>query len=261
MLKIKKISFIGAGNVATNLAIAFFESGIKIESIFSRKKQNAEELAKKVNAVSVDKICELKKTSDLYILAIPDDALDIVINDLNKCFGKKINCVHTSGSVSIDVFRDYFDNFGSLYFLQTFKKNNLIDFSKIPCLINTDSGTFRESLFELAGKITEVADFMDDEHRKILHIAAVFANNFVNHLFSISKNLTIENGVKFDYLFPLIKETVEKIIEGEDPDLMQTGPAVRNDEKVIAEHLSYLKKYPDFRKIYRILTEDIIAKS
>lgn len=100
MLEIKKISFIGSGNVATNLAHAFFNKGIKIESIFSRKLENAEKLAETVDAKAVNKICELTKKSDLYVISVTDDALDNVIEDLHKCFGRKINCVHTSGSVS-----------------------------------------------------------------------------------------------------------------------------------------------------------------
>lgn len=101
---------------------------------------------------------------------------------------------------------------------------------------------------------------MDDENRKILHIAAVFSNNFVNHLFSISKKLTLQKNIKFEYLIPLIKETLEKIIGGEDPDLMQTGPAVRNDVKVINEHLKQLQSTPDYMEIYRVITNDILSK-
>ncbi|MEZ4908574.1 MAG: DUF2520 domain-containing protein [Saprospiraceae bacterium] len=258
-MKISKISFIGAGNVATNLAIAFYNSGIKIKSIYSRNIKNAINLASKTDAIPTDNIGDIDKNSDLYIISVPDNAIESILNNLSLVLDKEARCVHTSGSLPIEIFKNYFKNYGSLYFLQTFTKTDITDLTNVPCLINSNSLSFSEELKNLGFKVSQKVDFIDDKQKKTLHIAAVFSNNFVNYLFSISKKISEDNKVKFEYLYPLIQETCEKIIKGNDPKSIQTGPAIRKDYKTMEEHEQYLKTYNEnYEKIYKLLSDELI---
>ena len=90
-----------------------------------------------------------------------------------------------------------------------------------------------------------------------LHIAAVFVNNFTNHLFKISADILQKQQLPFDVLLPLIEETVNKI-RSNAPDVMQTGPAVRGDDATVAKHLDFLEKHtPQYSLIYKILSVGI----
>jgi hypothetical protein len=72
-----------------------------------------------------------------------------------------------------------------------------------------------------------------------LHVAAVFVNNFTNHLYQIGQEICTDNRVPFEILTPLISETAQKIMLLSPQDA-QTGPAKRNDTATIAAHEAFL---------------------
>jgi predicted short-subunit dehydrogenase-like oxidoreductase (DUF2520 family) len=88
-----------------------------------------------------------------------------------------------------------------------------------------------------------------------LHIAAVFANNFTNQMFKLANDICKENNFSFDLLKPLINETAAKI-QSLDPAKAQTGPAKRNDQKIIEKHLSQLSG--EQKEIYKLISKSII---
>ena len=98
---------------------------------------------------------------------------------------------------------------------------------------------------------------MSSEERRILHVSAVFACNFTNHLLTISKRILDAEHLEFDLLKPLIRETIRKALEAPDPAVVQTGPARRGDQQIIEKHLDYLERYPAWQGIYEILSESI----
>ncbi|MBK9012867.1 MAG: DUF2520 domain-containing protein [Saprospiraceae bacterium] len=111
-------------------------------------------------------------------------------------------------------------------------------------------------LTTLAEQISDHVYCINDEKRATLHLAAVFVNNFTNHLFSIGEIILKPADLPFEMLLPLIRETVTKLDDG-PPAAMQTGPAVRHDEATIQRHLRQLKDQPELETIYRILTKNI----
>lgn len=257
MTKIRKISLIGAGNLATNLGRELYNSGIEISSVYSRNKANADALASFIRSKGVNRIEDLPANSDLYILAVSDAAIQQLASELNQCYGDKLQVVHTSGTISIKLLEEYFQHCGVLYFLQSFTKSRKADFIDVPCFISANTEKMKRELTGLAEKIVRETKFINDENRKILHLAAVFCNNFVNNLYSVSKKIMTDENLPFEHLFPLIKETANRITEGNDPELCQTGPAKRNETKVIREHLKYLEEYPKVRTIYEAITKNI----
>ncbi|MBF4467380.1 Rossmann-like and DUF2520 domain-containing protein [Flavobacterium sp. LC2016-12] len=244
-----QITIIGSGNVAQHLIKAFSKSeAVEIAQVFSRKKEKLSSL------IEFDKIVsnyENLKEADLYIIAVTDNAIAEVSQQLP--FNNQL-VVHTSGTASIETLDDK-NRKGVFYPLQTFSKNKEIDFSIIPICLEADN-TFDFRVLETVAKSISKAVFpINSEQRKALHVAAVFVNNFTNHLYQIGQEICEENQVSFDILKPLIQETAEKIKTLEPIDA-QTGPAKRNDSSTIEAHLEYLTN-ENQKNIYKILTQSI----
>ncbi|MBC8146969.1 MAG: DUF2520 domain-containing protein [Bacteroidetes bacterium] len=251
-----KISIIGTGNVATHLALELANSGHNLVNIFGRTEIKAKQLSEKVNSSFTSEISNIPKDVDLIIVSITDNAIESVIRNVN--FGNTL-IVHTSGSVAMDIFEKSSENFGVFYPLQTFSKNKEVDFKYIPICVEANNNKNIHLLFELGKSISNDVRKINSEQRKIIHLAAVFACNFTNHLYSIADEILESNGIPFDILRPLIKETSNKI-DNNKPAEVQTGPASRGDSEIIQKHLGQLQNKPEFREIYDLLSRNILQK-
>ena len=243
-----QIVLIGSGNVAFHLAKAFTEAQIPISQIFGR---NTTELQKISEQFSIPFSTETLADSDLYIISVTDSSI-AEVSALIK--NKNVLVAHTSGSVSREALSGNYRK-SVFYPLQTFSKSKNLDYSKIPFFIDAENENDEEILKNLASKISKNVMLANDEKRKYIHLTAVFACNFVNHLYARAKEISDSQGIPFDYFLPLIDETTQKIHELE-PKLAQTGPAIRNDEKVLKLHESLLTDEEKL-KIYKTLNESI----
>ena len=243
-----QIVLIGSGNVAFHLAKAFTEAQIPISQIFGR---NTTELQKISEQFSIPFSTETLVDADLYIISVSDSS----ISDVSSLIKNENALVtHTSGSVSREALSGNYRK-SVFYPLQTFSKSKNLDYSKIPFFIDAENENDEEILKNLASKISKNVMLANDEKRKYIHLTAVFACNFVNHLYARAKEISDSQGIPFDYFLPLIDETTQKIHELE-PKLAQTGPAIRNDEKVLKLHESLLTDEEKL-KIYKTLNESI----
>ena len=252
---IQKITLIGAGNLATCLGKSLKKNGFDILQVYSRTEKSAKILSEKLNTKYTCNTDHLDLSSDLIIISIKDDAIGEILKKI-KC--KKLKIVHTSGSVPMQVLKKYSSDCGVFYPVMTLSKNRDIDFRDIPLCLEADSNEFLSELKKMAGRISSQVLEIHSKERKILHMAAVFANNFVNHFYDISGNILKENGLSFDLLKPLIRETASKIMEIPPHDA-QTGPARRCDKSIINNHLKLLKDNPERKKIYKFITDSIIS--
>lgn len=253
-----KVTIIGAGNLGTHLAKAFFEKGIVISQVFSRKKEKAQTLAQIVGADAISNLENIEKTADLYLLTVSDDAISQVSRQLSTHLNLSL-VVHTSGATSSLVFSDYFSRFGVFYPLQTFKADQKVDFSEVPLCIYGKREKDQKLLLQLAAQLSQSVHAIDDDQRATLHVAAVFANNFTNHLFHISQSLLAEKEVDFRLLLPLIQTTFEKI-KTQHAMEVQTGPAIRSDHQTVHKHIEELSGHPVYQKIYRVISKSINPK-
>lgn len=252
-----KISFIGSGNVANHLASAFHKKLHKMLSIYSTNELTGKSLAKLVDANFCSSPQMIDPLTDILILAVPDDEIHRIAKILSPVLNHEqtILC-HTSGTTDLAALQKYYSNAGILYPLQSFSVNKSVDMNQVPFCINGANTNVQMVLKELAKSISAHVVLMDDETRKVLHIAAVFANNFSNYMYVISEALCKDAGLDFALLRPLIQMTTEKIMEF-SPYTMQTGPAKRNDLRVIKEHLKFLQDYPEYRTIYKNISKAI----
>lgn len=186
--------------------------------------------------------------ADITIVAVSDDAIAEVSEKITNDF-----VVHVSGTKPLNELRNSTRK-GVFYMLQTFSKENPVDFSKIPFCLEAENDNDYQLLVKLAKVIGKDIYPISSSDRKILHVAAVFVNNFTNHLYTLGKNICDKNDIPFKVLLPLIEETALKI-KSLEPSKAQTGPAVRNDAKTIENHLTLLDE--NQKEIYKLLTKSI----
>lgn len=252
--EIKMVAIVGTGNIAWHLARALSRSGIVITSIISRSMERATQLAKEVSAIPLDDPAMLEEQPDMYLLCVSDD----VLPEAQTAYaGKGPLVVHTSGSTGMDVLATAGNETGVLYPLQTFTKGVEMSYEQFPFLVEGSTEKAAAQLKHLAGKISSEVHLVNSQQRRKIHVAAVFACNFSNHLSAIADRLMQESGLTFDLLRPLVEETTRKLREM-PPLNAQTGPAVRNDMTTIEMHMEALGNQPEEQELYRLLSDNII---
>jgi len=240
--------------VAGALCREMYSRGINILHIVSESQTSAKLLADECGALwSADLVFD--EPADIIIVAVPDHRLQKILSSI-KCPENTL-VAHTAGSFGLEVFPSRLKHTGVFYPLQTFSKERKISFSDLPFFIEASSSENEDMLKTLAESIGGKIYVVDKEHRKMLHLAAVFVCNFVNHMLTAGQEITTNAGLSYEVLEPLIAETISKAMEL-GPDQSQTGPAVRNDKNTIAKHIDLLSFSPELQNIYNDVTESII---
>lgn len=251
------IVILGTGNAATVLGRKFRKSEHVITQVAGRNAASAASLAEEWDCSFTTNWDVVVKNADVYILAVSDQAIEEVVHQL-KLPNRVV--AHTAASVSKDILKSITPHYGVFYPLQSLRKD-LPQLPDIPVFYDGSDELTLNTLKQLAqsiapGKIIQAGD----EERVKLHVAAVVANNFTNHLYKIAEDYCLKEGLDFRLLLPLIKETANRI-EEMAPAKAQTGPAIRQDEETIQKHLALLDSHPGIKKLYQFLTESIATSS
>ena len=249
----RKISIIGSGNVATNLAHAFDRAGHDILQVISANSERAKQLANCFGAYYGNSIASVDLNADFIIICVNDESYFNVLEELPK--GLKSIICHTSGPVSMDVISDYAPNFGVFYPLQSLRKEKYIDFLDVPIFIEGNSTNVRENLMNLADTISNKISEVSSIEREKYHLAAVFANNFTNLMYTLSHKYLEDESLDFQNLIPIIKETANRLAD-DKPESWQTGPAKRGDTAIMQKHIDMLED-PKLKEIYKQLSDYI----
>lgn len=240
------VAIIGSGNVATHLIHALLKiDSVSLKQVYTRNQTDLEvfsDLAPTINRL------DLLKEADITIIAISDDAIPEVSSKIKNSF-----VVHTSGSANINALKNT-GNKGVFYPLQSFSKEKKVDFAQIPFCLETENENDLVKLETLVSLLEGKVYHINSEQRKSIHVAAVFVNNFTNHMYAIAHDICKQYDVPFDILEPLIQETSQKI-KNLSPKEAQTGPAKRNDTETIQNHLNLLTKSQ--QDIYLKITQSI----
>jgi len=231
-----KIAIIGTGNIGTWL----------LKTLKNQKNLS-------VVSVSSRNIETLPKNFDLYIFALKDDIYEAVLQQIPF---KMSHAVHTSGSLSQSILTPYSEKFGVFYPYQTIKDyESGIRNDEIPLCIEASDSTFENALFQWAISIFNIVYKVNETQRFAMHLAAVFANNFTNAMYEVAYQIFKENNLDWSLIFPLLKNTFEKIKE-DAPHLAQTGPAIRNDVSIMEKHCNSLQN-EDLKKLYQLVSKII----
>jgi predicted short-subunit dehydrogenase-like oxidoreductase (DUF2520 family) len=191
--------------------------------------------------------------ADFYILSVSDEAIEEVAGIFAGASGI---WMHTAGAVSIKLLEKNFSNSGVLYPLQTLSMDRPVSLKETPILVEGSSTWVSEQIMKLASSISNHVTGMDSNHRLAIHLAAVFANNFSNHMVSIAEQILEEHGAELSLLRPILMETFSKL-ETMGAEAAQTGPALRNDLQTMQKHLELLKDHPEWEKLYTFISRNI----
>lgn len=246
------ITIIGSGNVAQQLGPALKNCGYRILEICSRNAGTGRSLAKKLNAAYLDDASKVTDTAGIVIIAVKDDAIQDVAKKLPAL--KKSLVIHTSGATDISVLKNKFKKCGVIWQVQTIKARKKLDFRKVPLVIEANNPPAKKTLTQLARSLSGKVYALNSHQRRVLHLGAVFVNNFPNHLMYLSKELLRKHGMPFEIFTPLIHSTIQSALQ--DPYTSQTGPAKRNDRKTMKAHLKLLKE-KNYRNLYKTISKSI----
>lgn len=246
------IVIIGAGNVAHCFGHLMKLHGHHVNQVISRRKENARELAELLGGEYATDLIDINMEADVYLLAVNDSVIP-ELNDLLR-LGRRI-VVHTAGAVPMEAIARISTNVGVMYPLQSIRKE-IKSYPAIPLILEGRNEEVLKRLHALAQSISPITATMDSAQRLQMHLAAVFCNNFTNHLIALAKFYCEQEGRDFSLLAPIIRETFQRL-DKYPPESVQTGPALRHDEQTMALHESILAQYPAMQQIYPMLSESI----
>jgi predicted short-subunit dehydrogenase-like oxidoreductase (DUF2520 family) len=249
------IVIVGAGRIATHLGKRLRAKGLRIAQVLNRSSESARELADELRADWSDDWSDIHRDADWVLLAVRDDAIVDVGRALAP-FVPDALVTHTSGATPGAVLAPLFQRYGVFYRLQSFSVERNPVWSKVPFCVDARAAEDVMMLKKIAKTIGNLVYQVNDEQRAVLHIAAVFANNFANHCFAIAEKILEEKDLPFELIHPLMEETLAKALL-ESPLKMQTGPAIRVDMDSIQRHLDWLMTHPDWRDLYLGLSRSI----
>ena len=252
-----KIAILGAGNLAWNLAPALEDAGHEITEVYARDLQKAKEITERIySATPMDDLDFSESRAELFILAIKDDALSEVADQLILPEGSVL--VHTSGAMPVEVISQSSASYvGVFYPLQSFTKGKKVDFEEVPFLLESEDEGSLQLLKKVAKSLSQLVYILRAKDRQAVHVAAVFASNFTNHMLRIAEDILHRQGLDPELLKPLIIESISKSLQ-QGARKAQTGPAIREDYETLESHHHFLAYNEQLAEIYRLISQDII---
>ncbi|MBB1149643.1 MULTISPECIES: DUF2520 domain-containing protein [unclassified Myroides] len=242
------LTILGSGKVAHHLIANILDSDqLQLQQIYARNTNSVPDMVPESSVVhSIDQL----QPADIFIIAVSDIAIEEVSKHIHLA---DQFVVHTSGTIPMSAISQ--ERKGVMYMLQSFTKEKDVDFSAIPFCIEANHAKDFQMLEQIAVCFSERVYKISSKQRKAIHLAAVFVNNFANHMFTLGEEVCKEHQVPFEILKPLIAETANKIMEL-SPVEAQTGPASRGDQNTIKQHLELLTD-PTKKEIYQLITKSI----
>ncbi len=253
----KKITFtlIGAGKLGTSVTIALNKRNVQPVNIVNRSLDKAKKLASLTGCINISTKLEKTGNSDFILVAVNDDSIPEILEEIKKT---KLPVFHCSGSTPISVFPSEICYNGVFYPLQSFSPGRQVDLADVPVLIESSDKKTHELLKEIAVRISSRVLEVNSEERMSVHIAAVIASNFSTHMLILARDYLKNKDLPSDLINPLLTETFEKYLDQRIENI-QTGPAVREDMKILEKHKELLKNEPLLQKIYTFVSESIIV--
>lgn len=252
------VTFIGSGNLAWHLAPALDNSDFAVRQVYSRHPKHAAELVAKLYEAEVVESLDFRESaSSIFIVATRDDVIESIAQEI--ILPPNAILVHTSGSQPLSILQYATGQCGVFYPLQTFSKKQNINFKEVPIFIESENNKTEAVLVAMAEAISPLTKKISSDQRLALHVAAVFASNFANHMFTIAHDLLKANKLDYEWLKPLITETINKSL-AIGPEQAQTGPARRKDVKMLDKHMELLQEDEQISEIYKLISQHILDR-
>jgi predicted short-subunit dehydrogenase-like oxidoreductase (DUF2520 family) len=253
---IQNIAVVGSGNIATWLVEQLQDTDFQIAQIYSYTLEHAQILAQSCNAQPIDQVSEILPDLDLYIFSLKDEHYAKILQEFT--FKMKL-AVITAGSLSCNILAEKSINYGVIYPCQSISKSHKINNLPVPLCIEGNTPATVEVLSAFASYLSDDRFFLNEEQRKILHLAAVFGSNFTNAMYGIAFDILAKSGLSTKMIYPLLQNTLARV-ENATPWEVQTGPAHRNDQSVMKQQVEMIDD-PQLRQIYQLISDYIIHKN
>ena len=252
-----KIAIIGAGNVAWHLAPALENAGHEVLEVYARSRTGAEQITSRLYSATVKEDLDFSESnSNLFIISVTDGAIGEIANEIILPEGSLL--VHTSGAAGLDLLNYSSASYsGVLYPLQSFTKGTKMDLAEVPFLIESEDQEVTRNLKMLVKSLKATSYSIRSKDRLAIHVAAVFASNFSNHMLRIAEEIMQRQGLDYEMLKPLVIESISKSLQI-GAKKAQTGPAIREDYETLEEHHQFLNYNEEIAEIYRLISQDII---
>ena len=259
MSKNIQVSFIGSGNLAWHLAPALDNSDFSVQEVYSRNPAHAALLVERLYQANVKASLDFStSSSEVFIIATADEVIEEIVQEI--VLPDDAILTHTSGSQPLNILGyAATQNLGVFYPLQTFSKTKKIDFKDIPIFIESATPAAEKVLRAMANALSKNVIPINSYDRKALHVAAVFASNFTNHMLLIAQDIMKEHSLSYDWLKPLIAEMINKSLSI-GPENAQTGPARRGDLEILDKHVEFLQDNHSTAELYRVVSQHIIDR-
>jgi predicted short-subunit dehydrogenase-like oxidoreductase (DUF2520 family) len=259
MSKNIQVSFIGSGNLAWHLAPALDNSDFSVQEVYSRNPAHAALLVERLYQANVKASLDFStSSSQVFIIATADEVIEEIVQEI--VLPDDAILTHTSGSQPLNILGyAATQNLGVFYPLQTFSKTKKIDFKDIPIFIESATPSTEKVLRAMANALSTNVIPINSYDRKALHVAAVFASNFTNHMLLIAQDIMKEHSLSYDWLKPLIAEMINKSLSI-GPENAQTGPARRGDLEILDKHIEFLQDNHSTAELYRVVSQHIIDR-
>jgi|SRR5690554_1932227 len=254
------IAVIGTGNLAWHLAPALENAGHIVTEVYGRNLDKAAKITSRLYAAEItDDLDFSESQAEIYILSVSDQAIPEIADSI--ILPEDSLLVHTSGATPMDILAYSSASYiGTFYPLQSFTASREVNFGMIPILYESDDKHALKMLGTLAESISSRSYYIKSRDRQALHIAAVFASNFTNHMLRLSEEILERQGLDFEMLKPLVIEQISKSLEM-GPEASQTGPALRGDLNILDQHYQFLSYREQIAEIYKLISQDIIDQN
>lgn len=258
-MKSTYVAFIGSGNLAWHLAAALDNTDYAVREVYSRNPLHAEQLVERLYEAEVKATLDFSTSAcSIFVLSVSDDALQDVVREI--VLPEECILLHTSGSQPLEVLRDAATpRIGVLYPLQTFTREVQTDLSEVPIFVEGANPETSRVLMDMAGALSDNVVKITSPERLALHVAAVFASNFTNHMLLLAQEIMKENSLSYDWLKPLIATMITKSLQV-GPENAQTGPARRGDFETLDRHMQLLQDDEPIAELYRVISQDIVDR-
>ena len=250
MEMIRSISIIGAGKMGSALSAVCVKAGYKLLTVVDLDKEKAERIRRRDKGqAALDSIVNIDSYSDLWFIAVPDDALETMARSIGSLrtdsIGKGV--VHTSGlhtSSILEPVRNQGVWIGSFHPCFSFPESFKGDLKDVPVAVEGDEAGL-VVMEAMARRLGAKCMRIDAASKPIYHAACTMASGglvaLVDVLRLMKDRVMGEEGL--EWLFPLMEGTMEHIRTRGVQDAL-TGPVIRGDTGTVEQHLEALKCGP-----------------
>lgn len=253
-IELLQIVLIGSGNVAHAFARAIGETTHEVLAVFARNPYTVYNDFHPDLKLVTNNWGQIPSDADIYILAVSDNAIAACCENLARVNGVVVHC---SGTTSMNLLSS--ENKGVIWPLQSISQST-INFKQVPLCIEANTDVNLRIIENFCDSLSQVVRVMSEQQRKYLHLAAVFANNFGNHMLAQAKNICNEQGLDFDLLKPMMLHMIEQAFLMH-PAALQTGPARRDDSKTLEAHRQLLQNNAELLSLYNTISSSIFELS